>query len=149
MSEDDTNKNKTISFRVSEEVHDDLSQLDRGMSELYRGMTELCLQDPFFADGVNTYIEGEVDSFEEYAEAYFEASAEVYAEDLAEEYERPVDAAELKEPLMDYVMNASIGYRTGAKKSVEGIKEVDEVIGHVFEAANKKFSEDHWDETLE
>lgn len=149
MNDERENKNKTISFRVSEDVHEDLSSLEQSMSEIYRGMTELYLQDPFFANGVNAYLDDDVQDFEQYAQAYFEASAEFYAKDLIEEYDRPVDATELKEPIMDYGLNAAAGYKTGTEDAVEDIKEVDQLIGHVFEVATEKFSDDHWDENLE
>lgn len=149
MSDEGENKNKTISFRVSEDTHGDLSDLDYGMSEFYRGMTDMYFGDPFFREGVNALLDDEKENFAEFSMSRLESSAQDFAEELLSEYDRPVDAAELKEPLVSYALNAAAGYRTGTYNAVEQVREIDEPIGDGLKRATDRFPHQYWDEALE
>lgn len=149
MADDESNKNKTISFRVSEDTHGDLSDLDRGMSELYRGMTDLYLEDQFFRDGVEALLDGEKENFADFSMSQLESSAQEFAEEILEGYDRPVDAEDLKEPLVSYAVNAAAGYKTGTYNAVEQVREVDEPIGEGLKRATDRFPHQYWDEALE
>lgn len=149
MSDDGENKNKTISFRVSEDTHGDLSDLDHSMSEFYRGMTDMYFGDPFFREGVNALLDDEKENFAEFSMSRLESSAQDFAEELLSEYDRPVDAAELKEPLVSYALNAAAGYRTGTYNAVEQVREIDEPIGDGLKRATDRFPHQYWDEALE
>lgn len=143
------NKEKTISFRVEEDTRKELRELDQSLSEIYRGMTNLYLQENFFSNGVNAYIKGEAESFEDYAQTYFESSAEFYAKELVEEYERPVDAEQLQEPIRDYLAALSFGDQTWAKESVEDIKEIDHILGNLFDRTTESLPDNQWQDYLE
>lgn len=149
MSEEEDEKNKTISFRVDEETREELREVDKGLSELYRGMTDLYLNDPFFANGINTYLDNKVENFEEYAAAYFEASAEHRATELIGHFERAVDPQELKEPLRDYLAAVTFGDKNWAEESADEIYEIDEVLGTLFKNSTQRLPEDQWDDYLE
>ncbi|MFQ3308278.1 MAG: hypothetical protein ACI977_000508 [Candidatus Nanohaloarchaea archaeon] len=149
MSGEENNKNKTVSFRMSEDVYGDLADLDISMSKLYRGMTDLYLEDSFFREGVNAILEGGEKNFAEFSMSRLESSAQDFAEELLEVHERPIDAADLKEPLVSYALNAAAGYRTGTYDAVEKVREVDEPIGEGLERATDRFPHQYWDEALE
>lgn len=149
MSDEGSNKNKTVSFRVEEGKHEQLSDLDRGMSELYRGMTDLYLEDSFFREGVETLLDGEEETFRDYSVSQLEEHAEEFAQEVVDEFERPVDAAQLKEPLVNYALNAAAGYRTGTYEAVEDIREIDDSLGKGIERATDRFPKQYWDEALE
>jgi hypothetical protein len=149
MSDEGSNKNKTVSFRVEEGKHEQLSDLDRGMSELYRGMTDLYLEDSFFREGVETLLDGEEETFRDYSVSQLEKHAEEFAQEVVDDFERPVDAAQLKEPLVNYALNAAAGYRTGTYEAVEDIREIDDSLGKGIERATDRFPKQYWDEALE
>lgn len=149
MSDEGENKNKTVSFRVSEDTHSDLSDLDYGVSEFYRGITDLYFEDPFFGEGVNALLDGDKDNFAEFSMSHLESSAQDFAEELRAEYDRPVEAADLKEPLVSYAVNAAAGYRTGTYEAVERVREVDEPIGEGLKRATDRFPRQYWDDALE
>lgn len=149
MTGDEENKNKTVSFRVSEDIHGDLSELDRGISEFYRGLTDMYFEDPFFREGVEAVLDGEFASFENYSMSQLQYHAEVFAEQIVDEYNRPVDAAELKEPLMSYALNVAARYRTGTDNALEQVRNVDEPIGDGLKVATERFPDQYWDNALE
>jgi len=149
MSEESENKNKTISFRVPEETWEAMNDLDRSMSEVYRGVTDLYREEPFFRNGVDAYLNGDVDSFEEYAEAYFEAAAEEYSPDLAQQLEEQVDPDEVVGPLRDYLAAVNFGDRRWAEQAAEDFYDVSDELGDFFTTYTGRFSESQWDSSLE
>ena len=149
MTDEGSNKNKTISFRVEEQVFDRMKQSDHSLSELYRGMTDMYLGDSFFQNGVDALLDGEEESFRDYSISQLEEHAEEFAQEVVSEHERPVDAAELKEPLVNYALNAAAGYRKGTYEAVEDIREIDDSLGEGIERATDRFPRQYWDEALE
>ncbi len=147
--ESSDNKNKTISFRVQEEKFEKMQESDHSLSAIYRGMTDMFIEEPFFEEGVEAVLDGDADSFEEYSMSQVENSAEEFAEQVTEQLERPVDAAELKEPLVNYALNAAAGYRTGTYEAVDQVRQIDDSLGNGLERATARFPQQYWDEALE
>lgn len=148
MTDEGSNKNKTISFRVEEQVFDRMKQSDHSLSELYRGMTDMYLGDSFFQNGVNSVLDGTVDSFSEYAETYFEAAAEHQSAHIAEVAGEGVQPEEIKEPLRDYLAAVNFGDKDWAESAAEDFYDVDESLGDLFTAYTERFSESQWDQSL-
>ncbi len=148
MTDEGSNKNKTISFRVEEQVFDRMKQSDHSLSELYRGMTDMYLGDPFFQNGVNSVLDGTVDSFSEYAETYFEAAANHQSAQIAEVASEGVQPEEIKEPLRDYLAAVNFGDKDWAESAAEDFYDVDETLGDLFTTYTERFSESQWDQSL-
>ncbi|MFB6193167.1 MAG: hypothetical protein ABEK00_02855 [Candidatus Nanohaloarchaea archaeon] len=143
-----TDLERSKSFRTTEEMYEELNQLDE-FSDIFRSMAELYLEEPFFRNGVDTYRNRDVDSFEEYAEAYFEARAEETAPELVEELDRNVDPQEIIRPLSHYLGAINFGDREWAEQAAEDFYNIDEELGDFFTAYTEKFSESQWNTGLE
>lgn len=143
-----TDLERSKSFRTTEEMYQELDQLDE-FSEIFRNMAELYLEEPFFREGVDAYRNDKVESFEAYAEAYFEARAEDVAPDIVEELDRSVNPQEMIRPLSHYMGAINFGDREWAEQASREFYDIDEELGDFFTAYTDKFAESHWDESLE
>ena len=142
------NLNKAKTFRMREDTYERLEQLDN-FSEIFRDMTDLYLNEPFFRNGVDAYSSDKVDSFEAYAEAYFESRAEDISGDLVRRMDEAIDPDEIVEPLRDYLAAVNFGDRNWAEQAAEDFYEVDEALGDFFTSYTLSFSEDQWDDSLQ
>lgn len=142
------NLEKSKSFRTTEERYEQLEQLDE-FSDIFRSMAELYLDEPFFRNGVDMYRKDNVDSFEEYAEAYFQSAAKEMSSDVVEELNSRVKPEDVVRPLRDYLAALNFGDRLWAEQAAEDFYDVSDDLGDFFTAYTERFSEEQWDKALE